>query len=82
LILLKWSDLQTPSKRKCALSAKAVFKPTKEFHTARHRNNFELGMLGFEFLQLSDFQFPFFLPVVPVAASVKTKLGRGGTGEE
>ena len=33
-----------------ALSAKAVFKPTKEFHTARHRNNFELGMLNFGFL--------------------------------
>jgi hypothetical protein len=39
-------------------------------------------MLNFEFLQLSDFQLPLFLPVVPVAASVKTKLGRGGTGEE
>jgi hypothetical protein len=65
-----------------ALSAKAVFKPTKEFHTARHRNNFELGMLNFEFNQLSAFQFQLFLPVVPVAASVKTKLGRGGTGED
>ncbi len=52
-----------------------MFKPTKEFHTARHRNNFE-------FLQLSAFQFPLFLSVVPVAASVKTKLGRSGTGEE
>jgi len=61
-----------------ALSAKAVFKPTKEFHTARHRINFKLRMLNFEFLQLSDFQFQLFLPVVPVAASVKTKLGRGG----
>ena len=58
-----------------ALSAKAVFKPTKEFHTARHRNNFE-------FVQLSAFQFQLFLPVVPVAASVKTKLGRGGMGED
>ena len=65
-----------------ALSAKAVFKPTKEFHSARHRNNFELRMLNFEFLQLSAFLFQLFLPVVPVAASVKTKLGRGGTGEE
>ena len=64
-----------------ALSAKAVFKPTKEFYTVRHRN-FELGMLNFEFNQLSDFQFQLFLPVVPVAASVKTKLRRGGTGEE
>jgi hypothetical protein len=35
-----------------AQSAKAVFKPTKEFHTARHRNNFE-------FLQLSSFRFFF-----------------------
>jgi hypothetical protein len=52
-----------------------VFKPTKEFHTARHRINFE-------FLQLSDFQFPLFLSVVPVAASVKTKLGRGGSVED
>ena len=30
-----------------------MFKPTKEFHTARHRINFELGMLDFEFVQLS-----------------------------
>jgi len=47
-----------------------VFKPTKEFYTAHHRDNFE-------FLQLSAFQFPLSLSVVPVAASVKTKLGRG-----
>jgi len=52
-----------------ALSAKAVFKPTKEFHTARHtlysaEENKEIDK------------------VVPVAASVKTKLGRSGTGEE
>ena len=52
-----------------ALSAKAVFKPTKEFHTARHtlysaEENMEIDK------------------VVPVAASVKTKLGRAGTGEE
>ena len=31
-----------------ALSAKAVFKPTKEFHAARDRINFELGMLNLE----------------------------------
>ena len=60
-----------------ALSAKAVVKPTKEFHTARHRNNFELGMLNFECNQLSAFLFQLFLPVVPVAASVETKLGGG-----
>jgi hypothetical protein len=52
-----------------ALSAKAVFKPTKEFHTARHtlysaEENMEIDK------------------VVPIAASVKTKLGRGGTGED
>ena len=51
-----------------ALTAKALFKPTKEFHTARHtlysaEENMEIDK------------------VVPVAASVKTKLGRGGTGE-
>jgi hypothetical protein len=39
-------------------------------------------MLNFEFFQLSDFQFQHFLPVVPVAASVKTKLGRGGSAED
>ena len=49
-----------------ALSAKAVFKPTKEFHTARHRINFELGMLNSEFNQLSDFQFQHVLSVAPV----------------
>ena len=52
-----------------ALSAKAVFKPTKEFHTARHT----LYSAG-ENMEIDK--------VVPVAASVKTKLGRGGTGEE
>ena len=52
-----------------ALSAKALFKPTKEFHTARHtlysaEENMEIDK------------------VVPVAASVKTKLGRGGSAED
>jgi hypothetical protein len=52
-----------------ALSAKAVFKPTKEFHTARHtlfsaEQNLEIDK------------------VVPVSASVKTKLGRGGNYED
>jgi hypothetical protein len=78
-------ELQAPLARHnagAALSAKAVFKPTKEFHTSRHRINFELRMLNFEFNQLSGFQFPLFLPVVPVAASVKTKLGRGGGSDE
>ena len=78
-------ELQTLFARhsgRAALSAKAVFKPTMEFHAARHRNNFELGVLNFEFNQLSAFQFQLFLPMVPVAASVKTNLGRGGTGED
>ena len=47
-----------------ALSAKAVFKPNKDFHAARHtlftpEQNLEIDK------------------IVPVAASVKTKLGRG-----
>ena len=59
----------TGEKAGAALSAKAVFKPTKEFHTARHTlysadENMEIDK------------------VVPVAASVKTKLGRGGMGED
>jgi hypothetical protein len=52
-----------------ALSAKAVFKPTKEFHTTRH-SIFSAA----ENLEIDK--------VVPIAASIKTKLGRGGTGEE
>jgi len=52
-----------------ALSAKAVFKPAKDFHTARHtlftaEQNLEIDK------------------VVPVSASVKTKLGRGGSYED
>ncbi|MCX6969928.1 MAG: hypothetical protein NTV93_07200 [Verrucomicrobia bacterium] len=50
-----------------ALSAKAVFKPTKEFHSARHTLYSAEENMGID-------------KVVPVAASVKTKLGRGGTG--
>jgi hypothetical protein len=47
-----------------ALSAKALFKPNKDFHSARHtlftpEQNLEIDK------------------IVPVAASVKTKLGRG-----
>jgi hypothetical protein len=37
-----------------------------------------LGMLIFEFIRLSSFSF---FTVVPVAASMKTKLGRGGGDE-
>ena len=52
-----------------ALSAKAFFKPTKEFHTARHtlysaEENIEIDK------------------VVLAAASVKTKLGMGGTADD
>ena len=52
-----------------ALTAKATIKPTKEFHTARHKlftpqQNSELDK------------------VVPISASVKTKLGRGGSDDE
>lgn len=52
-----------------ALSAKAVFKPTKEFPTARHtlysaKENMEIDK------------------VVPVAVSVKTKLGKSGSAED
>jgi len=48
-----------------ALSAKAIIKPTKEFHTARHTafdrdTNLEIDR------------------IVPVVAMVKTKLGKGG----
>ena len=51
------------------MSAKAVFKPNKEFHTARHtlfsaEQNLEIDK------------------VVPVSASVKMKLGRGGSAED
>ena len=48
-----------------ALSAKAVFKPTKDFHTLfSAEQNLEIDK------------------VVPVSASVKTKLGRGGSYED
>jgi hypothetical protein len=51
-----------------ALLAKAVFKPNKEFHAARHTlftpaQNAEIDK------------------VLPIGASVKTKLGRGGDDE-
>ncbi len=51
-----------------ALVAKAVIKPTKEFHTARHTL--------FNAAQNQQLD-----KVVPVSASVKTKLGRGGDDE-
>jgi len=80
-----------------ALSAKAVFKPTKEFHTARHTlysadENMEIDSRGRRerARQIPRERDPAraqglgkpCVNVVPVAASVKTKLGRGGTGEE
>ena len=52
-----------------ALSAKAVFKPTKEFHTARHTLFTPDENLAID-------------KVVPISASVKTKLGRGGQDDE
>jgi hypothetical protein len=52
-----------------ALSAKAVFKPSKEFHTARHTLFTPDENLAID-------------KVVPIAASVKTKLGRGGQDDE
>ena len=52
-----------------ALSAKAVFKPTKDFHTARHTLFTAEQNLAID-------------KVVPVSASVKTKLGRGGSYED
>jgi len=52
-----------------ALVAKAVVKPTKEFHTARH-TLFTAAQNG----ELDK--------VVPISASVKTKLGRGGSEDE
>jgi hypothetical protein len=52
-----------------ALSAKAVFKPGKEFHTARHTLFTPDENLAID-------------KVVPIAASVKTKLGRGGHDDE
>ena len=52
-----------------ALSAKAVFKPTKDFHTARHTLFSAEQNLAID-------------KVVPLSASVKTKLGRGGSYED
>ena len=52
-----------------ALSAKATIKPTKEFHTARH-TLFSVA----ENHELDK--------IVPISASVKTKLGRGGSDDE
>ena len=46
-----------------------MLKPTKEFHTARHTL-----YSADENMEIDK--------VVPVAASVKTTLGRSGTGEE
>ena len=52
-----------------ALSAKATIKPTKEFHVARHT------LFSVE----QNFELD---KVVPIIASVKTKLGRGGSDDE
>ena len=68
-IIGEHQDLFTRHNAGAALSAKPVFKPTKEFHAARHTlysadENMEIDK------------------VVPVEASVKTKLGKGAAGEE
>ena len=52
-----------------ALVAKATVKPTKEFHAARHTL--------FNPAQNAELD-----KVVPISASVKTKLGRGGSDDE
>lgn len=52
-----------------ALSAKATIKPTKEFHVARHT------LFSVE----ENFELD---KIVPIIASVKTKLGRGGSDDE
>ena len=52
-----------------ALVAKATVKPTKEFHAARHT------LFTPQVNQELD-------KVVPISASVKTKLGRGGSDDE
>jgi len=51
-----------------ALVAKAVFKPNKEFHAARHT-------------LFTPAQNAAIDKVLPIGASVKTKLGRGGDDE-
>jgi hypothetical protein len=59
-------ELQAPLARHNAgavLSAKAVFKPTKECHTARHRINFELRMLILNSFSFQVSSFRFFFPL-------------------
>jgi hypothetical protein len=79
-----------------ALTAKAVFKPNKDFHTARHtlftpEQNLEIDSrappgrgetdAAVRHPARGEGQGMSRVNVVPVSASVKTKLGRGG-GEE
>ena len=52
-----------------ALVAKATIKPVKEFHTARHT-------------LFTPQQNAALDKIVPISASVKTKLGRGGSDDE
>jgi len=80
-----------------ALSAKAVFKPTKEFHTARHtlysaEENMEIDSRERweRSRQIPRERNPAgaqglgkpCVNVVPVAASVKTKIGKSGSAED
>jgi hypothetical protein len=79
-----------------ALTAKAVFKPSKDFHTARHtlftlEQNLEIdsrappgrceAYAAVRHPARGEGQGMSRVNEVPVSASVKTKLGRGG-GEE
>jgi hypothetical protein len=68
-LLAELQDLFARHGASSALTAKATIKPNKEFHTARHT------LFSPEQNQELD-------KVVPVSASVKTKLGRGGGDDE
>ncbi len=69
LLLGELQELFARHGASAALSAKATIKPTKEFHTARHT------LFSVE----RNFELD---KVVPIIASVKTKLGRGGSDDE
>ena len=68
-LLAELQELFARHSASAALVAKAVVKPTKEFHAARH-TLFTAAQNG----ELDR--------VVPISASVKTKLGRGGSEDE
>lgn len=68
-LLAELQELFARHRASAALSAKATIKPTKEFHTARHT------LFSIE----QNFELD---KIVPIIASVKTKLGRGGSDDE